>query len=612
MSQDFFQAGNLVLYKNRPARVKHATDQPGSKIDIEPESGKAQSVRSKDIMLLHPGPFKDFSSLQQPPPGDLETAWELLIGELTTLAELAELIYGNYTPTSAWTTWLLVADGLYFNGTPESVNVIPAAAQQQEAKRRHDKAVTERNWEAFVERVRAQQIIPTDHQHLRETENLAWNNTQKSRLMRSIDSAETPENAHALLLKLDYWNPYVNPYPRRLDLPLNDPVVELPELPTEDRRDLTHLTALAIDDTGSTDPDDAISLEGSRLWVHIADVAALITPDSPADLEARSRAANLYLPEGTIHMLPPSATKIFGLGLNSPSPALSFGLDLDNDGIVRHLDICPSWIKVTRLSYDQAEAAITSSPLRELHQIAQRAQEQRFACGAIHIDWPEVKLRVSNDGISILPLPVLQSRMLVTEAMLLAGQAIANFAQENNLEFPFTTQAAPANTEPVGNGYAGMLALRKRLKPSQQQSLPGPHAGLGLPLYSQATSPLRRYLDLVAHQQLRSYLKAETPLNAQELITRSGTAQAIAGATRQAERLSNRHWTLVYLQELGHWQGEGIIIEQRQRQATLLIPSLALETPFHGGQDQPLNAVLPVTLQHVNLPRQEVRFTIST
>jgi hypothetical protein len=90
----------------------------------------------------------------------------------------------------------------------------------------------------------------------------------------------------------------------------------LPELPDEERLDLTGLPAYAIDDEGNLDPDDALSLDGDRLWVHIADVAALVRPGSPADLEARARGATLYLPETTVPMLPAAAVPRMGLGLS--------------------------------------------------------------------------------------------------------------------------------------------------------------------------------------------------------------------------------------------------------------------------------------------------------
>ena len=149
------------------------------------------------------------------------------------------------------------------------------------------------------------------------------------------------------------------------------------------RRDLTHLAAFAIDDEGSDDPDDAISLEGNRLWVHVADVAALVPPESPADLEARARGANLYLPEGTVPMLPPEVTQLLGLGLADISPALSFGMDLTPAGEITGIEIVPSWIRVTRLTYDEVELRLAEEPFTCLYDLALRCEARRQTRGAI-------------------------------------------------------------------------------------------------------------------------------------------------------------------------------------------------------------------------------------
>ena len=140
-------------------------------------------------------------------------------------------------------------------------------------------------------------------------------------------------------MELGYWSNRINPYPKRLGLPLSAPEIDLPELLEEDRVDLTHLPAFAIDNAWTTDPDDALSLEGpNRLWVHVADVAAIVPPDSPADLEARNRAATLYLPEIIVPMLPAEARERLALGISDVSSALSFGLDLDPRGDSRDGD----------------------------------------------------------------------------------------------------------------------------------------------------------------------------------------------------------------------------------------------------------------------------------
>jgi exoribonuclease-2 len=155
-----------------------------------------------------------------------------------------------------------------------------------------------------------------------------------------------------------------------------------------------------------------------------------------------------------------------------------------------------------------------------------------------------------------------------------------------------------------------MYGLRRALMPSQPSSTPGSHAGLGLELYAQATSPLRRYLDLVVHQQLRAYLHGEPLLSAGEVVERVGATAAMTGSLRRAERLARRHWTLVYLLQHPQWRGEGILVEKRGRRATLLIPELDLDTQVHLRQDLALNSPVPLVLGEVDLAELTAHFRI--
>ena len=572
---------SLVLYKQDAARV---TATGPKKVDIERRDGETLSVRHKDVTVLHPGPFHSWSQLQAPE-GEVQVAWELLAGGTTTLPELAELAFERYTPATAWATWRLVDDGLYFHGTPEEIVAHTAAEVLAEREARAARAAQEKAWNDFLEHVTQGRYLPEDEPFLQEVEALALGRHEQSRVMRELGRSETPENAHTLLLELGYWSPQVNPYPLRLGLPTDSPTAPVPVLPGEERQDLTHLPAFAIDDAGSSDPDDAISLEetpaGKRLWVHIADVAALVPPDSAADLEARARGASLYLPEGTARMLPPEADRQLALGLEAVSPALSLAIDLTEEGAVRHLSIMPSHVRVTRLTYDQAEAQQDQAPLASLFALAANLQEKRQRQGAVDIDLPEVKIRVGGGEVVITPLPNLRSRNVVREAMLIAGEAVGQFALDHGLIIPFTVQDAPDPLEDDPGGLAGEFALRRTFKRSQPSLAPGAHAGLGLPLYVQATSPLRRYLDLLVHQQLRSFLKGDSPLDEQEVMSRVGAAEATRGDTRYAERLSNEHFTLVYLQQNPNWRGEAVVVTQYGQRSKLLIPELAYETQMY-------------------------------
>jgi exoribonuclease-2 len=595
---------SLVLYKNRPARVL----QTGERLEIEVEGGKSLKVRAKDITLLHPGPIESLGDLQ-PQEGDIETAWELLAGSTTNLAELTELAYGDYTPAAAWDAWQLVSDGLYFRGTPDAIEARTEDDVERERAARAARAAEKQAWEAFLDRLRTGATVPEDERYLKELDDRALGTRPDSRILRELGSSDSPEKAHALLLKLKRWDYRVNPYPQRASIIMSPPAVELPSLPDEKRRDLTHLPAFAIDDEGNRDPDDALSLESRRLWVHVADVAALVTPDSPADLEARARGANLYLPELTVTMLPLEATRQLGLGLADVSPALSFGLDLSDDGTLQDVDVVPSWVRVTRLTYAEVNDRLEEEPFRELYRLARLSEERRRENDAVFIELPEIKISVDHGQVSIQPLPPLPSRMLVTEAMVMAGEAVARFAVERGLPFPFTTQVPPDSYERP-ESLADMFAVRRTLKRSQQTSIPAPHAGLGLDVYARATSPLRRYLDLVVHQQLRAYLRGEETLGEQEVLERVGAAEAVTGSARLAERQARRHWTLVYLLQHPEWRGEGVVVERRGARSTVLIPALSLEVQMPLGEDIPLDTTVSLISTGVNLTELEASFRV--
>jgi exoribonuclease-2 len=541
----------------------------------------------------------------------MDTAWELLAGGTTSLAELAELAYGAFTPAAAWASWQVVAEGLYFRGTPETVVVSSEAEVTQVLAAREARQMEEQAWTAFMERLRANRTIPEDARYLKEVEDLAFGSRTTSRVLRELGRAESPEKAHTQLLRLEYWDYTVNPHPQRLSVATTAPAVDLPALPDEPRIDLTHLTAFAIDDEGSHDPDDAVSLEDTRLWVHVADVAALVPPGSAADLEARARGANLYLPEETVPMLPARATERLGLGLSEISPALSFALDLNADGEVIGVQVMPSWIRVTRLTYDAVETRLDEEPFQRLYALAQLSAARRHARGALTIALPEVKVLWLDGQVLLRPLPPLRSRALVQEAMLMAGAAAARYAMEHSIAFPFTTQDPPEAAEHP-DGLAGMYALRRTLKRSQQTNVPGPHAGLGLEVYARVTSPLRRYLDLVGHQQLRAHLRGSPLLGDQEVLERVGAAEAVTGTVRHAEWLSEKHWILVYLLQHPGWRGEGVLVEKRERRGTILIPELGMETRVHLPQDVPLNSPVMLSVSGINLAELEVHFQLES
>lgn len=599
-----FAKGNLVLYKTRPARVLAVAD----KIEIELEGGKLKRVRDRDISLLHPGPVASLAGLQVPS-GAVEEAWALLEGAGTQIRELAELAFGDYTPASAWGAWELVADGLYFEGPLEAIRARSAEQVQADRAAREAKAAAESAWEGLLERLRVGQILPEDCKALAEVERLAYARSDTSRILKALGYPETPESAHRLLVAVAYWDATHNPHPGRLAVVAGAPQLVVPELPEEPRLDLTRLAAFAVDDEGNEDPDDAISIDGGLLWVHVADVAALVAPGSALDAEARARAANLYLPERVVPMLPDEVTRRLGLGLAAVSPALSFGMRLDAQGALLDVQIRPSWVRVERLTYAQVEQRLSEAPFSEMWALTRRFRARRYARGAVSLELPEVSVRVVAGEVRIRPLARLTSRELVTDAMLMAGEAAARFAVERGLAIPFAAQVPPEERREATT-LAQMYAYRRLFKPTQATLVSSPHAGLGLEAYARTTSPLRRYADLLVHQQIRAWLLGSAPLAGPAVAERIAEAEAMAGIVRKAERLSNQHWKLVYLSRHPDWRGEAQVVDADERKLTLLIPELAMETRVRPRPDLRLDARVRLAVRQVDLADQSAHFRV--
>ena len=244
--------------------------------------------------------------------------------------------------------------------------------------------------------------------------------------------------------------------------------------------------------------------------------------------------------------------------------------------------------------------------------MTQRYRENRKRKNASFLSFPEVRIRVTDGKVSITPLIRFQSRDMVAEAMMMASEAAAQFAVRNSLPFPFTTQPPP-ETSGQPQTLAEMFAFRRLLKPSVIKCSPDIHSGLGVEAYSRVTSPLRRYIDLLAHQQLRLFLLKKEILNEQEILRKIGEYNAVISTAQKLERYCNLHWTLVYLLQNPDWKGEGIVVEIKERFSVVLIPELAMETRISSSlQEIPLNTSVRLSVSSVDLPDLSAFFQISS
>jgi len=621
----------LAVYKNKPALVKEKTQ---DKIVIALSDGASIRVREKDIEIIHPGPVNNFSGIiegclrpgcKQSDSAVRET-WELLLTEEKPLSlkELAEIAFDGYDPASAWAAFCLLLDGLYFAGTIDAI--YPRQQEQVEAdeKKRAEKFKASGERELFLERLRKRQpylssdSASDDRRFIQDVEALAYGKSGKSRTMKEIGRGETPEEAHALLVESGFWTEQINPHPGRFGISLL-PVKYIPDPPPdEDRRDLCHLAAFAIDSPWSHDPDDAVSLEtengGQALYVHVADPAASVNFDSPPEKEARNRGATLYIPEGSFRMLAEEALPLFALGLAETSPALTFKMTLNNSGEIADTEIFPSKVKVSRLTYKEADILMANpggaeaAMLGELYAMAERNFNRRCAAGAINIELPEIHISLNQGQVNIEPIVPYRSALMVRECMLLAGEGAGLWAMQRNVPFPYIEQEVAEMPGEIFPGMAGSYQLRRCMRPRILSVKQGRHGGLGLDTYTQVTSPLRRYTDLLAHIQIRRFLRGGEVLSADEVLARIAAGEAAAAAVTQAERASRNHWIMAYLSDKKDSVWDAIALEKKGNRWAVMIPALALETQVPLRKEIAPNEPLRLVLKSANIPGGEAVF----
>lgn len=326
-----------------------------------------------------------------------------------------------------------------------------------------------------------------------------------------------------------------------------------------ERLDLTSQRTVTIDDPDTCDIDDGLALEITaagqmQIWIHVADPGRLISQDSPLDLEARRRGSSLYLASGILPMFPEAlATGPMSLRAGHRSAAWSIWVQLAGDGAVAASGLHRSWVKPTyRLSYGDADDLIDLAPpqerdLAELHGLLLLRREWRVGQGALLLDQPEARIRAQGDAAQLEITEPSPARLMVAEAMILAGAVVAVLGGEHALALPYRSQlpaTLPPESELAGlpAGPVRHCAIKRCLSRGHTGTEPSPHFSLGLTAYVQATSPIRRYADLVAQRQLLALQQGGQPLVAADLADLLSDLEGPLRQGMQISREDQRHW----------------------------------------------------------------------
>jgi exoribonuclease-2 len=320
--------------------------------------------------------------------------------------------------------------------------------------------------------------------------------------------------------------------------------------------------AFSIDDAETREVDDVLTVtrEGAalRVDIDIADVAACVKKGDPADREAQRRASTAYLPTGVFYMLPERiGCDLASLHVGEPRPAMRTSVWFDGDGQLLRHELSRVTIRVgEHLDYTTADGLLgsgegaTAEALRLLNDVAGHCRAARRKAGAVSFQRPEWKIRVSADGAELHITPIAAhspSRQMVAEMMILAGRLAAERAAEAGLPMIYRVQPPPSGNVPSlePDDPAAFAKLRGLLQPASLSLEPKWHWGLGVRSYTQVTSPLRRFADLVAQRQLSALLEDERPpYGADDLLKVLANAEAVERELKRTESLVTERWAL--------------------------------------------------------------------
>lgn len=409
------------------------------------------------------------------------------------------------------------------------------------------------------------------------------------------------DDAFALLVELGAFGPDENLALRRagLRVAFSPEIAAAAASAIADLRqptlDLRHLLTVAIDDSSTTEVDDALALDGDRIVVFIADVAAFVPPGGLLDREAAARTSTLYIPEGKVPMLPPAiAYDAASLRAGVDRTALAFSYEVRPDGHIIGFEVVRAWIHVDRqLDYDTTDALLAGAPddpaahlLRTAKAAMDAHRTMRRNRGAVFLQRNEVALEVRPGGeVRATPGdPYGPGRQLVSELMIATCAATAQFCAENDIPCIYRTQARPDG--PAGgrtgrvDGASQQYDLLRRLKPSVLSTRPALHFTLAVDAYCQLTSPIRRYADLVMHQQLAGWLRTgRAPFTSGQLSQRFPDIERLSSLVRRVETESRRYWAARWCEQNPDARLPAHVVREIGRRWIVEVGPLAVQVP---------------------------------
>jgi exoribonuclease II len=555
-----FKAGNILADNN-------------TSLQIELPTGKRSKVKSANVLLRFASP-NPAELMQRAEHGaeeiDVAFLWEVCGDGEFAFEELAAEYQGDKPGPveSASVLMRLHSAPMYFHrkgkgryrkAPPE---ILQAALAGMEKKRLQAEQVERMAAELMAGTLPAefppvqQQLLYKPDRNRIETKALeaacAETHMSPAKLLARCGAFSSSHDYHLGRFLFEY-------FAKGTDFPAHEFVLpEFNDLPLSDAQ------AFSIDDAQTTEIDDALSVTprpqgGWRVGIHIAAPGLAVTPENALGAIARSRLSTVYMPGCKITMLPDAVVDAFTLAEGRVCPVLSIYLDVASDlrvegqaskleririaANLRHHDIEPVFNDVTLASGDKSE--LGDFPYRDelflLWQLATVMEAGRGKPSAnraqkdynYRIDWERDGV---DEGFSAKGWVSLDERprgspldMLVAELMIAANSSWGAVLRDAGIAALYRAQAS---------GKVRMTTVA------------APHEGLGVDCYAWASSPLRRYVDLINQWQLIAWLRGEAPrytAKDAEFLAALRDFELTYAAYADFQRGMERYWCLRWL-----------------------------------------------------------------
>ncbi len=409
-----------------------------------------------------------------------------------------------------------------------------------------------------------------------------------------------------------------------------------PELP------LAAVQAFSIDDSATTEIDDALSLTGLgsgtvRLGIHIAAPGLGLAPGDELDRVARTRLSTVYMPGHKITMLPPDVVQRYTLDEGRANPAVSLYVSIDEAtlAITGHETLLERVPVAVNLRHDQLDHLVTEDwlahpalqaegtpqPLQDLraqlsflYRLARQLKVQREQVRGKpeNFSRPDYTFRLHGgtggepDGSETVQIGTRKRGapldLIVAEAAIVANSTWGQWLAELGVPGIYRSQASLAPGVKVRMGTKAL-----------------PHAGIGVKSYAWATSPLRRYVDLVNQWQViacarhgkTAALAAPFKPRDAELFAIISNFDATYGAYNAYQNGMERLWTLKYLQQNAIAELDATVIRDAGSGGLLLrADSLPLVLPALGPASLGRGARVRVRLGEIDEISLDVHGTV--